>query len=926
MSLSLPAAMLAVVILATGCQQEPNQTQLMASASRHQAAGDNHAAIIELKNVLQRTPANAAARLQLGDVYLESGDVLSAEKEFRRARDTGALPAAVLPRLGAALLLQQRYEQVLAELPDGGALPAAAVADVRALRGYALLGLKRTNEAEQLFAAALATQAGHVPALLGQARLALLSGANEAAMSAVNAALAAHADSTEALRMQGDLYRRQEDHAKALASYRQAIKLRPASLQARLDVAALLAADNQLGAARTELAAASRIAPGNAAVIYTEALLALQEKKYPAALERLQLILRAAPDHPPSNLLAAGIYLAQNNLPLAEQHVRRFLANQPQHAFGMRLAAMIALRSGKPEASIAMLEPLLEQHPADAQLQALAGESYMRMQAYSKASACFDKATALAPPSAMLRTSQAISQLGIGDNQGAVAALEAVLQAPENLAANDNDGRQRAGALLVAAHMRMGAYDKALAAVQALEQQHNNPALQNLKGGVLLARQDPSGARRAFEAALALQPGYAPALRNLTQLDMLAGHPEHAQRRYQAALARDSGNIELMAGLAHLSAQQGDMAAARNWLEQARRSAPDALPPALQLASYYLETNEVPKGLALAQKLQAANPGSADALALLARARAAAGDTEGALESYTDLAGRQPDNPAVHMQLAGAYMALNRTADALAACRKVLALQPDHSAALATAIRLMTELRTWDQAVALARATQSRPDSAGLGYRLEGDIEMARAHPAIALPLYQRSFNLAPSGPLAISIHRALAATGKDSAAASHIGRWLNSHPRDLPTRMYFASTLLAAGQFRAAIPQYEQVLGVQPNHVVALNDLAWSCLQIDDKRALGFAEKAYAQAPANAAVADTLGWILTQQGQPGRAVPILKKAADSAPQSGDIRLHYADALLRAGERREARRQLERLQADAGYKRQDAVRTLMGTL
>jgi len=925
--LHLAATLFPALLAATGCRHEPDPAQLIASATRHQAGGDNHAAIIELKNVLQRTPAHGAARLQLGDVYLESGDMLSAEKEFRRAHDAGAAPAAFWPRLATALLLQQRYEQVLTELPDDDALPPGALAEVQALRGYALLGLQRNGDAARQFAQVLAAYPGHPTAQLGEARMALQAGDMARAMAIARRVVAAQPDHIEALRLLGDLHRRAGDLAPALDSYREAIRRRPGNLHARLDAAALLAAQARTEEARKELAQAVKIAPGSAAVIYTQALLALQEKKYAAALERLQLILRAAPDHPPSNFLAAGIYLAQNNLPQAEQHIGHFLAAQPQHAFGARMAAIIALRNGKAREAVALLEPLLERHPDDSELHATAGEAYMRLQAYAKASASFDKAAATGPATAAttdLRTSQALTQLGLGDNQRAAAVLEQILQAPTGAA--PDGARQRAGALLVVAHLRAGDHDKALAAAQSLEQQQNNPALQNLKGGVHLARKDPDQARRAFEAALRLQPGYLPALQNLAQLDMLAGQPESARLRYEAALARDSGNTEIMMALGALAARRGQRQAAREWLERAHQGAPDALAPALQLAAWYLHTGELPRALALAQKLQAANPASTEALALLAASRAASRDMEGALESYTDLAGRQPGSAAAQLQLAGAHMALERPAEALVALRKALALQPDHGLALATAVRLLTESRSWEQALALARPAQSRPASAALGYRLEGDIEMARGQPAVALPLYRKAHALEPGGPLVISLHRALTAVGKAGDAHKQVSDWLASHPRDLPTRLYLASTLVAAADYRAALPHFEQVLAVEPHHVVALNDLAWSCQQIGDRRALSFAEKAYALAPANPTVADTLGWILAQQGQPGRAVPLLKKATDAAPKAGHIRFHYASALLRAGDRDEARRQLQRLQSDSGYRQQAEVRALLAGL
>ncbi|UUZ51348.1 tetratricopeptide repeat protein [Massilia sp. B-10] len=64
-------------------------------------------------------------------------------------------------------------------------------------------------------------------------------------------------------------------------------------------------------------------------------------------------------------------------------------------------------------------------------------------------------------------------------------------------------------------------YDKALKAVQDLEkQQPDNAIVQNLKGGVYLAKSDPANARAAFMKSAQLQPNYFPSVANLAQLDL----------------------------------------------------------------------------------------------------------------------------------------------------------------------------------------------------------------------------------------------------------------------------------------------------------------------------------------------------------------------------------------------------------------------
>lgn len=203
---------------------------------------------------------------------------------------------------------------------------------------------------------------------------------------------------------------------------------------------------------------------------------------------------------------------------------------------------------------------------------------------------------------------------------------------------------------------------------------------------------------------------------------------------------------------------------------------------------------------------------------------------------------------------------------------------------------------------------------------------MAQQKHREALQRYERAFELAPSGPLVIARHRALLAAGQQNEAAAAIRQWLDKYPADQPTRIYYASALLAGGDFRSASAQYELIVQRAPDNVIALNDLAWSLLQLKDGRALGFAEKAYQLAPKNPAVADTLAAILLDKGNTARAVPLLKKAVEQAPSAGDIRLHLAQALLKAGDRKGARGQCEQLLAMPDFKGQAEVRALMAQM
>ena len=76
------ALMLTGVLVACG-GKDPEQ--LVASARDYLQKNDNAAAIIELKNALQEKNDFPEARLLLGKALLDSGDVVGAEAELRKA-------------------------------------------------------------------------------------------------------------------------------------------------------------------------------------------------------------------------------------------------------------------------------------------------------------------------------------------------------------------------------------------------------------------------------------------------------------------------------------------------------------------------------------------------------------------------------------------------------------------------------------------------------------------------------------------------------------------------------------------------------------------------------------------------------------------------------------------------------------------------
>ena len=207
----------------------------------------------------------------------------------------------------------------------------------------------------------------------------------------------------------------------------------------------------------------------------------------------------------------------------------------------------------------------------------------------------------------------------------------------------------------------------------------------------------------------------------------------------------------------------------------------------------------------------------------------------------------------------------------------------------------------------MARQVQKQAAKSPLGFVLEADVLMAEKKYPQAAKAYETAFGMAKNGHVALKMHAAYTQAGKPDEADARLAQWLKAAPDDVVARLYAADAGLKNGKYKTAIEHYEWLQQKQPDNIVVLNNLAWAYQQVNDKRAVATAERAYKLKPENPAVADTLGWILVEQGQTERGIELLQKAVSAAPGAHAIRFHLAQAWVKAGDNSKARNELERL-------------------
>ncbi len=911
----LTAAMLLSAAL-TGCEQESNAT-LRSQARQYQQKGEFNAASILLKNALEASPDDAEARYLLATVHLDTGDAVSAEKEIRMALKHGYSADASMPVLGRSLVLQGLFQKAIDETEQAAARNGA---ELLCVRGDAYLGMGKRDDAKLLYDKVLQAQPKYPAALIGLGRVAYLARDADAARKYSDLALAAEPRNTDALLFKGDLLRAQNQSEQALATYDQVLAINPAHRTAHVEKAYLEIALGKFEASQADLDAAKTATPGSVLVAYTQTLLDFSQGKYSDAQESMHKVLRAAPEHMPSVLLAGAIHLNLGSLHQAEHHLRHYLEKNPDNLYARKILASTLLGSGHTSDALSVLAPALKEAQQDVQLLALAGESYMQASDFNKAAEYFEKASALEPKAANLRTSLALSKLGKGDSAQAIRDLQ--------LATRLDGKSQQAGIALVRTELGLQHFDNAYAAVLELEKgQPDNAAIMDLKGTVYLGKQDPARARASFEKALLMQPSYYPAVANQAQLDLREKNPAAASQHLHRFLEKNKTSIEAMTALATLAGSNGKMEEATNWLEQASAVDPNAIAPAVNLLAVYLQAGKNQKALDLAHKLQVTHPDDPDLLDLLGKSQLANGAQDDALETYKKLAVALPRSAQAQMQVAALQLLMKKTAGAEDYLKAALAMQPDFPAAQLALAELYARKGWHELALMVAGNLQKKHPKAAAGFQLEGDVLMGQNKAAQALPAYEQALAFNKTSELTIKTVNALRAAGKPEEGAKRLAQWMQQHPGDVRVQLYKAETLLADKQYKLAAGRLESTLKQYPKNVVALNNLALAYQLSQDARAQQVAEEAYSLASDQPVVMDTLGWILVERGDTARGLSILQKANALAPQARDIRYHMAMGLYKTGAREAARKELESLVAgNMKFAQADEARALLKQL
>ncbi len=886
----------------------PTDQEYLDHAIQLLSADDTKAATIELQNALVTNPANSRARQLLGETYLETGQLEAAEKELRKAQELGAPASEVQPQLGRLLFQLGRYQDIVGEFGFlDESLDDAAVDAVQGVLGRAYVLQGEYGKAAVTLESVLARSPDALDAMLGQAALLASQGDLEPAKQLAHRLTTLYPESVEAWSYTGSIEQIGGNLEESLAAFDRAIELsaypRPDHvLRARLrlrmgDVEgaledALFILDNGYG--NYPLA---NLVAGSAY---------LRTKNYPEAETYLARTVQLAPGDLQAKILLASAYIAQDKAEQAQRISEQIYATAPDYPVSARLLGAAYAGENRYAEAKAILEKSLESNPDNAELSRMLGILSLSTGEPEEAVGYFDRVLALDESAVGVTEPRLLAKFAAGQS------IEAEFQ-QANI--NTPDGF-KVYLLYGASLMKQGDFEDALQIFRKLQEaQPRNPEPLNLIAGCYIAKQDWDNAKLNLRKVLELEPAHVSATHTLAHMELLHGDPAITESILRNYLAMEGAEPlpRTYLLLSDVKLKAGDSEAAIQALTDGLEKFPEDPSLTLAMARNLFRMNRFADVGALLQNVSqaqgAAEPGLWELqgkTAVLMGNRALA---EQAFKHWLDV---EPENPRALNFYADSLQRNNRPQEALEYFARAIELDENYLEPRIGEVNTLILIRDAEGArKSLERITgrfKTTPDILWV----QGRLAMIEGDYAGAELLLAQAEGQTKSSQLTLDLARAQWQQEKKDEAVQTLKNRIAQEPSDIETRLELASVYLNSGAKDEAIAAYKEILGISPNQVLALNNLAGLLSETDPKAAVEFAERAYEHAPANPYVKDTLGSLLVEAGSEEnmrRGLELIREATVAQPESADFGLNLAEAMAKAGQNSQAKAEVDRVLA-----------------
>jgi tetratricopeptide (TPR) repeat protein len=443
-------------------------------------AGELSRAEQTLQSGLEKNPQDVNLRLALADLYLQQGKTGPLDSLLNDVRKQMPKPEVALA-LGDFFAARNQVQRALSEYQWGAGI-APSNLDVKARLVDVYMNTGNLAEAEKWNSAILQERPKDVRAGLAHGRILLAQGKADEATIVLREQVSEARDSSAAHYYLALAYIRNLHSEQAKAELKDAVRLQPGFLAARLSLGELHLTLGELAAARQVMEETVRMYPNSPAVRPLLASVLLRQGDVAAARQQLTVARDLAPKDPAIPMMLGATYAAEHKTQDAQREYEAALKLDPNYAPAHAQLSALWVANGQSAKALDYLKQQADEHPNDPEPHFLLGSLYRQTHDYSHAETELSRTVQLAP--------------------------------------NRIDARVQLGAV----YQQLGRLGAAIEQYEAaLKIQPRSASIEAILGSARLKNGELDVARKHFEQGLALDPNSAVMANNLAFLNAASG-------------------------------------------------------------------------------------------------------------------------------------------------------------------------------------------------------------------------------------------------------------------------------------------------------------------------------------------------------------------------------------------------------------------
>ncbi len=858
-----------VSVLLVGCTDNKSshdtidQTALVISrAQSYHNKGQYRASIIEAKNALKRAPQNITARLLVAENYIVLGDFKSAIQSLKEMPEEGIKPTTnYYLTLANAHSKQRKFLSAIRAIDNiKGNLSKRQALEKAIILSKSYSGIGQFDKSATWLDKAREIDAQDARIIENEIITAFRMNKMQLATTLVQDALAHTSENPDILAWAGNLAKFQGDLEGATQYYTEALANIPntdiITAQKFRILTQLIDTFTKLGRAEESYLYSKILSdafPGQQDIKskYQEAMEAIRTSQLDDAEKTLRQLLEESGGAHEIGALLGIVKYQKGDYKSATNLLNKYIDPEIASDNTVHMLLSSNWKSDQKNAILDLLDgQLLEKYSNNAKIQAIYGIAALSLNREAAGVAALIKAMQLEPLNTVYPITIATHYNRKTQHDNAIDILQkALLHAPNSETIN---------ASLIESLLAANKLQEATRRADKLMQQlPNSTLIQAVNAKLLLQKGQLASAQALLEKLISEDNTNAQAYLGLAEIAVANKRWNVAEKYYQDVIRLAPLHPSGYKGLLSIYDKKGDRQAGVDLLVQLSKAEKNTFAANIILVEFHLLTQQYDKALDFVKKALKAQPLSIKAKRLQA---------------------------AIYIQSSHQFLANQDTKKAKDTLLQARAEGITDLSILNLYTSILIENGELKKAArSIQEIAEIYPNSPVI-YMLEGELYAKQQAFPDAVAAFKRAWQTTASPQLAQRILFLLQKHISQAEAIAFATQWQEREPNN-PQPLFQQGVLYQQqGQHEQAKTLYRATIALVPDHIDALNNLAWIYFEEKNSKAKSLAARAFAKAPNNANIADTYGWILANSGEKEKGQKILEKALSLDPNNKDIK------------------------------------------